>query len=247
MSEFLLVLAFAALPALGNFAGCLLAEFVPLSRLALNLALYMAAGVVLAVVAVELMPRALEAEPAWAIVGAFVLGGVFYVAVDWSIQRLNDRFGGGEAGDAGQWVIFFGVSVDLFSDGIMIGTGSTVAVGLGLLLALGQVPSDVPEGFAAIANFRRGGVARRRRLLLAGAFAVPIFMGATLGYWLMRDAPELYQLLLLTFTAGVLSTLVVEELVPEAVEEVPESPLSSLAFVGGFALFTLLSVYLELG
>mgnify|MGYP002336120872 CR=1 FL=1 len=144
-------------------------------------------------------------------------------------------------------MIFFGVSVDLFSDGTMVGTGSTVAVGLGLLLALGQVPSDVPEGFATIANFRRAGVRRWTRLLLSAAFAVPIFLGATLGYWLMRDAPELYKLLLLTFTAGVLSTLVVEELVPEAVEEVPEHPLSSLAFVGGFALFALISAYLETG
>lgn len=129
----------------------------------------------------------------------------------------------------------------------MVGTGSTVAVSLGLLLALGQVPSDVPEDFATIANFRRAGVPRSRRLLLSAAFAVPIFLGATLGYWVMRDAPELHKLLLLTFTARVLSTLVVEELVPEAVEEIPESPLSSLSFVGGFALFALLSAYLELG
>mgnify|MGYP006952612763 CR=1 FL=1 len=103
MSEFLVVLAFAALPALGNFAGGTLAEFAPVSRLALNLALYGAAGVVVVVVAVELMPRALEAEPAWAIVLAFVLGGVFYVAVDWAIQRLNDHYGGGEAGGASPW------------------------------------------------------------------------------------------------------------------------------------------------
>jgi len=243
LNDYLIVLAFAALPALGNFAGGALAEFVPVSRLALNLALYTAAGVVVAVVAVELMPRALEAEPAWLIVLAFFLGGVFYAAVDWAIQRLNDRFGG--EGGAGPWVIFFGVSVDLFSDGIMVGTGSTVAVGLGLLLALGQVPSDVPEGFATIANFRRQGVSRWMRLLLAAAFAVPIFLGATIGYWLMRVAPELNKLLLLTFTAGVLSTLAVEELVPEAVEEIPEHPLSSLAFMGGFALFALLSAYLE--
>ena len=87
------VLLFAALPAIGNFAGGLLAEFLPLSHLMLNLTLYTAAGVV---VDVELMPRALEAKPAW----AFVLGGVFYVVVDWAIQRLNDRYGG-EGGSVG--------------------------------------------------------------------------------------------------------------------------------------------------
>ena len=38
-----------------------------------------------------------------AFVLAFVLGGVFYVAVDWAIQRLNDHYGGGEAGGASPW------------------------------------------------------------------------------------------------------------------------------------------------
>lgn len=89
---------------------------------------------------------------------------------------------------------------------------------------------------------------RRTRLLLSAAFAVPIFLGATLGYWAMRDAPEVYKLALLTFTAGVLLTLVVEELVPEAQEVLGEREhrLAPLVFVGGFTLFALLSAYLEL-
>lgn len=135
MREYLIVLAFAALPALGNFAGGVLAELFGASGRMLNLALYAAAGVVVAVVAVELMPRAVEADPQWLIVLSFAAGGCFYVAVDALIGLAQSRFGGG--GDAEPWVIFFGVSVDLFSDGIMVGTGSTVAVGLGLLLALG--------------------------------------------------------------------------------------------------------------
>lgn len=229
-----------AMPALGNFAGGVLAEVFGASRRTLNLVLHAAAGVVIAVVAVELMLRAVQADPAWLIVLSFVLGGAFYVAVQWAVERLQSRFGG--AG-TGPWVIFFGVSVDLFFDGVLIGTGSTVAVGLGLLLALGQVPADVPEGFSAIASFRDAGAPRRRRLLLSAAFAVPIFLGATIGYWGMRGQPELYQLMLLTFTAGILTTLVVEELVPEAHEAMPEGE-DRLAFVGGFALFALISVYL---
>jgi ZIP family zinc transporter len=243
MREYLIVLLLAAMPALGNFAGGALAELFPVSRLTLNLALHAAAGVVIAVVAVELLPRALEADPPWLIILSFVLGGVFFVAVSRMIEWLNERLGGG--GEAGPWVIFFGVAIDLFSDGVMIGTGSTLAVGLGLLLALGQVPADVPEGYATIAGFRGQNVRRRTRLLLSAAFAVPIFLGATVGYWAMKGQPELYQLMLLTFTAGVLTTLVIEELVPEAHEEVADSPLSPIVFVGGFALFALISAYLE--
>lgn len=196
-------------------------------------------------VAVELMPWAIEADPPWLIVLSFVLGGAFYVVVNSAVEALSDRFGG--EGGAGPWVIFFGVSVDLFSDGVLIGTGSTVSVGLGLLLVLGQVPADLPEGYATMANFRNAGTPRRARLLLSAAFAVPIFLGATIGYWGMRGQPELYQLMLLTFTAGILTTLVVEELVPEAheAEEEGEGRLAPLFFVGGFALFALISAYLE--
>jgi hypothetical protein len=37
---------------------------------------------------------------------------------------------------------------------------------LGLLLALGQVPADLPEGFASGATLRNSGVRRQQRLLI---------------------------------------------------------------------------------
>lgn len=57
--------------------------------------------------------------------------------------------------------------VDLFSDGIMIGTDSVISFNLGLLLALGQVPADIPEGFATISSFRKHGLSPTKRVLLA--------------------------------------------------------------------------------
>lgn len=170
MSEYLIVLALAVLPAAGNFAGGLLAEFVPVSDRLLSLALHAAAGVVLAVVGVELMGQVLQAEPPWVPLVAFVAGGGAAVALDAGVDLVRTRFGGDDADASGQkaaWMIYVGVAVDLFSDGILVGTGSTLSLGLGLLLALGQVPADVPEGFATIATFKRQGVPRRRRLLLA--------------------------------------------------------------------------------
>jgi ZIP family zinc transporter len=179
------------------------------------------------------------------------------VAVDWGIEHVQERFCRGSCDDGGEdgnvstksgqtaaWAIFFGVAVDLFSDGVMIGAGSTISFGLGVLLALGQVPADVPEGFATIATFRRQGVGRKRRLLLAAAFIVPILLGATVGYWGVRGQLEVVKLALLAFTAGVLLTVVIEEMVPQAHREA-DSRLAALLLVGGFALFALLSSYLE--
>lgn len=64
MQEFLLVLAFAALPAAGNLLGGLAAEFFHVSDKTLSKALHLAAGIVLAVVGLELMPEALTGNPA---------------------------------------------------------------------------------------------------------------------------------------------------------------------------------------
>ena len=49
----------ALMPAIGNFAGGLIAERLSGSRRVLNWALHAAAGIVIAVIAVELMPEAL--------------------------------------------------------------------------------------------------------------------------------------------------------------------------------------------
>ena len=127
MNEFLLVLGLAALPAVGNFIGGVLAEILTVSPRLLNLALHLAAGIVLAVVGIELMPQVLAASHAWVVILAFLAGGVFAVGLDMITERVQTRLGGG-SGNTGPWLIFFGVAIDLFSDGLLIGTGSTISL-----------------------------------------------------------------------------------------------------------------------
>lgn len=242
MDEFLKVLMFAALPAAGNFAGGLLAEMFTISRHVLNRSLHLAAGIVFGVIGIELMPRALsDGNQPWIVLLMFVLGGAFFVLIDKGMAIVQARTSRGKA-NAAAWAIYFGVAVDLFSDGIMIGTGSSLSLGLGLLLALGQVPADVPEGFATIATFKNRGFARKTRLLLSASFTIPILLGTVVGYFAVRGQAEIVKYSLLAFTAGILLTVVVEEMIVEAHEE-KDQPLSALLLVGGFALFGLISAY----
>jgi ZIP family zinc transporter len=242
VNNFLQVMVLALLPAVGNFVGGLIAEVAVISRHRLGIALHAAAGIILAVVAVELMPRALNGEPAWAVVAAFVAGGGFFVLIDSLIDIAAARRGESGHGNSRPWTIYFAVAIDLFTDGVIIGTSSTISIGLALLLALGQVSADIPEGFATMASFKSQGFPRSRRLLIGASFMLPVLLGATIGYWIVRGQPEIYKLSLLAFAAGVLVTGVVEEIVPEAHQE-GEARVAALALVGGFALFTLLSVY----
>ena len=251
MDGYLLVLALIALPIVGNWLGGGLAEVLPVSRRTLSLALHAAAGIVLAVVGLELMPEALTASPAWVPIVAFVFGALFFLALDKGVNRLQAMMSGddGAAADAdadeegsNPLTVYAGTSLDLFSDGVMIGTGALVDPALGLLLALGQMPADLPEGFATIVTLRSAGVARAKRLLFTAGLALPIVVGATLGYFALRDASELVTLSVLALTGGALLSVVIEEIVPEA-HRSPDSKLATVFLVGGFALFAVISTY----
>lgn len=238
--DYLQVLILALLPAAGNFAGGVLAELIPTTRRTLSRALHMAAGIVVAVVAVELMPEALEGAPAWLVVLGFCGGGAAFIGLDAAVER----FGGGEEA-AGPWIVYAAVFIDLFSDGLMIGVGSVVSFSLALVLAIGQVTADLPEGFATIANFRDKGVPRTKRLVLSASFVVATVLGASVGYWLLRDQSRALQLTALAFTAGLLVLAAVEEMLGEAHEAAEDTRITAGFFVGGFALFTLVASYFE--
>lgn len=242
MQDFMLVLLFAALPAAGNLLGGLAAEFFEISDKALSRALHLAAGIVLAVVGLELMPEALAGDPPWIPVLAFAMGGAAFIGLERLLTALARRIRSGSRAQ-GPLAIFTGVSLDLFSDGVMIGTATLVNPSLGFLLALGQVPADVPEGFAAAATLRRANIGRGRRILLSLSFSFPILLGAVLGYFVLRGAPDIVTLSVLALTGGILTSVVIEEMISEA-HEGQESRLDPVFLTVGAGLFALISVYL---
>lgn len=174
-------------------------------------------------------------------IAAFVAGGAAFIALEGAIGYVRARAGASEE-SKGPFAIFSGVSIDLFSDGVMIGTGTVINPALGLLLALGQVPADIPEGYAAVATLRRAKINRRTRILVSLSFALPIAIGATIGYFALRNAPDLLTLSVLAVTGGALTSMVVEEMLTEA-HEGDTSRLGPVALTTGFAVFALISVY----
>jgi len=142
-------------------------------------------------------------------------------------------------------MIYAAVSLDLFSDGLLIGAGSSLSFELALVLAIGQVTADIPEGFAAVANFKDKGMPRSRRLLMSASFAVPILIAALASWLLLRGQDERVQLIVLAFIAGLLLVAATEEIMGEAHEAACDTKRSVMAIVGGFVLFALVSSYFE--
>ena len=73
-----------------------MAEVFQVSDRSLSLALHLAAGIVLAVVGIELMPEALEADPPWVPLIAFVAGGAVFIGLDSVVGYVQGRLGGSD-------------------------------------------------------------------------------------------------------------------------------------------------------
>ncbi|MEJ7931460.1 peptidoglycan-binding protein [Ramlibacter sp. AN1015] len=241
-----LVLGLALLPAIGNFGGGMLAEFFPTNNRIVSIALHGAAGIVIAVVSTELMPEALEQLSPWLVAAAFGAGGVSYVAISGAVDRLQaSAKPKGGASSSGMWMIYIAVSMDLASDGLMIGSGSAVSASMALVLAMGQVLADIPEGYATIANMKENEVPRSRRILLSASFVIPVVGMAMVSYFLLRDVADAWKMGALAFVAGLLSLAAVEDMISEAHESGEDTKWSMLAFTSGFVLFVLVSAGLE--
>ncbi len=243
MSSMWTVLLLSLLPGAGNFLGAMAAEFRKPSPQSLNWALHAASGIVIAIVAVELMPSALDKLAGWWVALAFALGGIAYIVLELAVKSLQKSKGGGDR--RRMWMIYAAVAVDLTSDGLMIGTGAAVSSGLALILAAGQVLADVPEGYATVANFRDKNVPRPKRMLFTASFFLYVVGSAMVSYFLFREAPEQMKSAGLVFVAGLLTVAAVEDMLEEAHEAHNDGHRSTLAFVGGFSLFTLVSAGLS--
>ena len=138
-------------------------------------------------------------------------------------------------------MVYIAIAADLFSDGLMTGVGSAVSSSLGLLLGLSQVIANIPGGFAAVANFRIEGLERGMRVAIACSFALPIFAGASAGYWLLRDLGLEIQNAGLAFIVGILLLTTVEDTLPQGDKPSPPRLRSTVSFAGGFAFFVLLA------
>ena len=129
-------------------------------------------------------------------------------------------------------------------DGVAIGVGSTLTLGTGLLLALGMAVSTAPLAFVTIATAKHQAVPPSHRRRLQISFIVAVLLGATLGYWGLRDQSLEVKLVLIALVSGFLITFVTQSMIPEANREA-ETTYSAMYFVVGLSLFALLALTLK--
>jgi ZIP family zinc transporter len=192
---------------------------------------HFAAGVVLAALAVELLPEiGREHAPALVLIGSFALGSLFMYGLKlWTMRLEHQAAALGRDSGAGLLVATF---VDVATDGFIIGAGFAAGGTTGTILALGLSVELLFLGLSLASSARNGW----RIIAISGALGGTVLLFSVLGNTLLSGASHALIGGALAFSAAALLYLVTEELLMEA-HEIEEKPVSTLVLFGGFLAF----------
>jgi zinc transporter, ZIP family len=229
-SHAFLVMAIPAFVALGG--GVLAAVWSP-SQQTRSLIQHFAAGVVLAALAVELLPEiGREHAPGLVLAGSFALGSLFMYGLKLWTLRIEHRAEAAGEGESLSTGLLLATLIDVAVDGFIIGAGFAAGGETGTILALGLSVELLFLGLALASEATAGW----RIVAISGALGGTVLLFAVLGNFLLSGASHALIGGALAFSAAALLYLVTEELLMEA-HEVQEKPVSTLILFAGFLVF----------
>jgi zinc transporter, ZIP family len=222
-----------SVPAIVALGGGVLAVAWHPSRESRSLIQHFAAGVVLAALAVELLPEiGREHAPGLVLAGAFAVGSLFMFGLKLVTKKMEHAGEGGSTLCGVPSGLLLATFLDVAMDGFIIGAGFAAGGATGPILALGLSVELLFLGLALTSEAARGW----RIVLVSAGLGVDVLLFAVLGSHLLSGASHALIGGVLAFSAAALLYLVTEELLMEA-HDGPERPISTLVLFAGFLAF----------
>jgi len=204
-------LLYAACAAAANLAGAaVVTSRRGWSRGAHDALLALAAGFMLSVALVDLLPESVEHGGTAA--GALVLAGFLLVHVTQHVLGRHFHFGEEThpVSEAVGAAALAGLLLHTFVDGVAVASGLRVSDALGMLVFAGVVLHKIPEGLAIASLFLAAGAPPSRAMAAASALGLATFLGV-----LATDEIPLLAAWGLPLAAGVTLYVGASNLVPE--------------------------------
>ncbi len=202
--------------AVGTGFGGLLALFLrkPSSR-TLGLMLGLAAGVMLAIVFLELLEEGLETGFIYPVLG-LAFGILAFLLLDryFPHQHFVSKEVHQHAYVKKGMLIATGIALHNFPEGLAIGAGFAASTSLGITLAILIALHNIPEGLAVAVPLKAGGSRRRRIVLITILAGLPMGVGALVGALLGSVSTAMLGLSF-GFAAGAMLYIVCDELIPD--------------------------------
>lgn len=178
-----------------------------------------AAGVMLAISFLELIPEAIRMSRVVITSLGFVAGSLFMYGLDRLIPHIHPRLCQQEQGcnlERTAVYLFLGMFLHNFPEGMAIAAGEFAGTGVSLAIALAISVHGIPEGICTSAPYYHSTGKRLKAFLLSSSTAVPILLGYLTARFIYQDIPLPVIGFITAATAGLMVYITVDELIPSS-------------------------------
>ncbi len=224
---------------IGSLAGIL--KKPPDSFLRFSLAF--AASMMLSISFLQLIPESLKVTTFLYVLVALFVGIGIMGLIDKILPHINPELSKKEKPVIKRTVtmLVIGMALHNLPEGLAVGIGFAMTSKLGVIIAFGIAVQDLPENIATIVPLYGINKNRLKSFLIVMTTVLFELIGFIIGYYLFKDSNLIFLGISLSFAAGCMIYISVEELIPSA--EIKKYPFPSLvSFSAGILIVYLTSL-----
>lgn len=167
-----------------------------------------------AIICFDLIPDALELGNISISLIGIIIGIVSMIFCDNTIKNTNSIKHTNKLFKTGM-IVFLGLTIHNFPEGLAIGSGFSASESLGLSLAIAICIHDIPEGLSIALPLKKGGMNTTKAILITAISGITTGIGAFIGSLISNISPNFISISL-GFAAGAMLYIVSCELIPES-------------------------------
>ena len=178
-----------------------------------------AAGVMLGISFLELIPESIHISSVGVCVGGLITGSLVMYGVDRIIPHIHPELCSQEQGCNLQRTsvyLILGIFLHNFPEGMAIAIGSVTEIKVSLVIALAIAIHNIPEGICTSAPFYLTTGKRLKSFLVSSSTAVPILIGYLLARYLFGHITPMVIGFIIGATAGLMIYITVDEIIPNS-------------------------------
>lgn len=206
-----------AISVLGPVVGSLIGVLKKPSESFMFNMLSFAAGVMLAISFLELIPESIHLSSIWYCVIGVILGSLVMYGLDKLIPHIHPELCGQEQGrnlERTPLYLTLGIFLHNFPEGMAIAMGAVTDIRVSLVIALAIAVHNIPEGIATSAPYYYYSKDRLKSFLVSASTAIPIIIGFVFAYYLYQSIPLQIVGLVVGATASLMIYICSDELIP---------------------------------
>jgi ZIP family zinc transporter len=221
--------------------GALIAVRFDLAQRTIGLVMGFGAGVLIAVLSVDLAVDAFERSSSLVLALGLLAGGGTFFAGDLLLDRYGGekrKSSGGEQSEGNPLAIVLGVVLDGIPESAAIGVALIEGEAIGVAFVVAVFLSNLPESLSASSGLRKAGRSAWWIIRLWVLVSLVCAVSAMLAFGLLDESRQGLIAFVLAFAAGAILAMLADTMMPEAFEHAGRAValVTVLGFALGFAI-----------